>query len=83
MTDDWVKDLLDSQHTTTSRWRSGQRKRKKCQWVENATGPIVCSGIVSEEGTEYCPYHSRLWEERYTNLAVELKEVEKERKRRA
>ncbi len=59
--DDWIAKPLTQTGADTRRFRKAQRIKKFCQWVENATAPRVCAGLVGNEGTIYCPYHSGLW----------------------
>jgi len=58
---DWAKQLRDHIQEESNKWRYSQQSKKLCQWVENATVPLACCGIVAVRGTIYCPYHARLW----------------------
>ena len=60
--DSWLEQLLAGARQQTSNWRYSQKTKKICQWVENATLPQGCAGIVLREGTIYCPYHTQMWE---------------------
>jgi len=60
---DWIKALINGAEEDCDTINRARKKLKFCQWVENATAPRGCSGIVMREGTIYCPYHADIWED--------------------
>lgn len=73
MSNDWISDLISRQESETRKFRRSKKIKKFCNWVENATAPSTCAGMVSEEGTIYCSYHAALWRHMMTESQIKRK----------